>query len=55
MDLFHGRLINIKNGYAELPPWPGLGLKIDEEVAKKLPPTRPKPEMYFDDGSVADH
>lgn len=55
LDLFHGRLVGIKDGYAELPNWPGLGLKIDEQVAKKLPPTRPQPEMYFEDGSVADH
>ncbi len=55
LDLFNGRLIKIKDGYAELPPWPGLGLQVDENVAKRFPPTRPNPEMYFDDGSVADH
>lgn len=55
LDLFSGRKITVKDGYAELPPWPGLGLKIDEEVAKRYPPPEPNPQVYFEDGSVADY
>ena len=55
LEMFSGRAVNIKDGYAELPMWPGLGLKLNEEEAKKFPPTRPNPAVYFDDGSVADY
>ena len=55
LDMFNGRSITIKDGYAELPTYPGLGLKLNEEVAKKHPHTKPNPSMYFEDGSVADH
>jgi galactonate dehydratase len=55
LDLFSGRTIDIKNGYAELPQWPGLGLMLNDEVARKLPPTNPNPKVYFEDGSVADY
>lgn len=55
LELFNGRTIKISHGYAELPPWPGVGLKLNDEVAKSFPPTNPKPEFYFEDGSVADY
>ena len=55
LEMFSGRAVAIKDGYAELPKWPGLGLKLNEEEAAKHPPTRPNPSVYFEDGSVADH
>ncbi len=55
LDLFSGRTVKITDGYAELPPWPGLGLKLDENVAKKFPAQNPNPKVYFEDGSVADY
>ena len=55
LDLFNGRKVTIKDGYAELPTWPGLGLELNEEEAKKHPHTAPDPQVYFEDGSVADH
>jgi galactonate dehydratase len=54
-ELFSGRVVKIKDGYAELPTWPGLGLKLNDEMAKKLPRSNPNPRMYFEDGSVSDH
>ncbi len=50
-----GRAIEVKDGYAELPKWPGLGLQRNVEVAKKYPPPAPNPQVYFEDGSVADY
>jgi galactonate dehydratase len=55
LEMFSGRAVTIKDGYAELPSWPGLGLKLNEEEAKRHPPTDPNPAVYFEDGSVADH
>lgn len=55
LELFSGRAITVKDGYAELPQWPGLGLRLNEEVAKKYPASRPNPQVYFEDGSVADY
>ena len=55
LDLFSGRAIKITDGYAELPAWPGLGLRLNETVAKKYPPPAPNPQVYFEDGSVADY
>jgi galactonate dehydratase len=55
LDMFSGRTVTIKDGYAELPTWPGLGLKLNEQEAKKHPHANPNPAMYFEDGSVADH
>lgn len=55
LDMFSGRVVEIRDGYAELPKWPGIGLKLDERVAKKHPATKPNPSMYFEDGSVADY
>jgi hypothetical protein len=28
---------------------------LNDEVARKLPPTNPNPKVYFEDGSVADY
>ncbi len=55
LDMFSGRTVTIRDGYAELPSWPGLGLKLNEKEAAKHPPTRPNPSVYFEDGSVADY
>ncbi len=55
LDMFSGRTVEIKEGYAALPSWPGLGLKLNEEEAKKHPATNPNPSIYFEDGSAADH
>ena len=55
LELFNGRLIDIKDGYAALPSWPGIGLKLNEKVAKDYPPRAPNPQVFFEDGSVADY
>ena len=55
LDLFNGRTVTIRDGYAELPTWPGLGLRLNEVEAKKHPASNPNPAVYFEDGSVADH
>ena len=55
LEMFNGRTVPIKNGYAELPRWPGLGLQLNEEVARKHPHSNPNPSYYFEDGSVADY
>lgn len=54
-DLFDGAGPIIKNGYAELPSRPGLGVTLNEKVAAQHPykPTH-RPEYMFEDGSVAD-
>ena len=55
LEMFSGRTVPIEEGYAALPDWPGLGLKLNEEEARKHPHTQPNPSMYFEDGSVADY
>ncbi len=55
LEMFNGRTVPIKDGYAALPDWPGLGLKLNEVEARKHPHTKPNPSMYFEDGSVADY
>ena len=54
-DLFNGEGPTIKNGYADLPSRPGLGVTLNEQVAAQHPyqPTN-RPEYVFGDGSVAD-
>jgi galactonate dehydratase len=54
-DLFDGAKPVIKNGYAELPTRPGLGVTLNEKVAAQHPykPVE-RPYYVFDDGSVAD-
>ena len=55
LDLFSGRIIKITDGYAELPRWSGLGLNLNEAVVNKYPPPAPNPQVYFEDGAVADY
>jgi galactonate dehydratase len=52
---FGGRA-QVKDGFAELPLGPGLGIDLDEKVAAQHP-YRPvnRPNYVFSDGSVADH
>ena len=56
-DLYGGVRIRYTDGFAELPAAPGLGIDIDEEVAKKRP-ARPFAEtrgtLRWPDGSVSD-
>lgn len=55
-DLFHGGAVKIKDGFAELPDRPGLGVELDEKVAAQHPykPVN-RPNYVFRDGGVADH
>jgi galactonate dehydratase len=55
-DLFHGGAVRVKDGFAELPDRPGLGVDLDDKVAAKHP-YKPgtRPELTFPDGSVADY
>ncbi|MGA2270524.1 MAG: galactonate dehydratase [Bryobacteraceae bacterium] len=54
-ELFEGAGAQVKNGYAELPTRPGLGVTLNEKVAAAHPykPAN-RPEYRFGDGSVAD-
>ena len=54
-ELFGGRAPVIKDGYAELPSRPGLGVTLNEKVAAAHPykPTD-RPEYKFADGSITD-
>ena len=56
LDLFRGGAVKVKNGFAELPDRPGLGVELDEKVAA-LHPYQPvnRPNYVFSDGGVADH
>jgi galactonate dehydratase len=55
-DLFYGGAVKVKDGYADLPDRPGLGVDLDEKVAAKHPykPVN-RPKYVFSDGGVADH
>ncbi len=55
-DLFNGGAVKVKNGYAELPDRPGLGVDLNEKVAAQHPyqPVN-RPNYVFSDGGVADH
>jgi galactonate dehydratase len=55
-DLFHGGAVKVKDGHAELPDRPGLGVDLDEKVAAQHPykPVN-RPNYVFPDGSVADY
>lgn len=55
-DLFFGGAVKVKDGYAELPDRPGLGVDLDEKVAARHPykPVN-RPNYVFSDGGVADH
>jgi galactonate dehydratase len=54
-DLFFGGAVKIKDGFAELPDRPGLGVDLDEKVAAAHP-YKPvtRPDYRFRDGSQAD-
>jgi galactonate dehydratase len=54
-ELFDGHWPVIKNGYAELPSHPGLGVTLNEKVAAEHP-YKPvtRAEYVFNDGGVAD-
>jgi galactonate dehydratase len=54
-DLFFGGAVKIKNGYAELPDRPGLGVDLDEKVAAQHPykPVN-RQNWTWEDGAVAD-
>ena len=56
-DLYGGVHIEYADGYAALPPGPGLGIDINEEAAKKRPArpfTRTRGTLRWPDGSVGD-
>lgn len=55
-DLFNGGAVKVKDGFAELPDRPGLGVELNEEVAARHPykPVN-RPNYVFRDGGVADH
>ncbi|MBL9203280.1 MAG: hypothetical protein JNL39_22425 [Opitutaceae bacterium] len=54
-DLFFGRRMTYKDGFALPPERPGLGLELNEDEAKKYPYT-PKPwaGLRFPDGAIHD-
>ena len=56
LDLFHGSAVVVKDGFAELPVRPGLGVDLDERVAAQHPyePVN-RPNLVFRDGSIADY
>jgi galactonate dehydratase len=54
-ELFGGSGPVIKDGYAELPTRPGLGVTLNEKVAAAHPyKPASRPEYKFGDGSVTD-
>ena len=56
-DLYGGVRIRYRDGFAELPPGPGLGIDIDEETAKRRPGrpfTETRGVLEWPDGSVGD-
>jgi len=56
-DLYSGVTIKYKNGYAAMPPGPGLGIDIDEKAAAKRPAKpfkKTRGTLKWPDGSVGD-
>ncbi|MBM3724834.1 MAG: hypothetical protein FJW40_05365 [Acidobacteria bacterium] len=55
-ELFNGGAVRVKDGFAELPDRPGLGVDLNEKVAAAHP-YKPvtRPQNTFTDGAVADH
>ena len=55
-DMFKGGAVRVKDGFAELPDRPGLGVELDEKIAAAHPykPVN-RPNYVFRDGAVADH
>ena len=55
-DLFFGHRFQIENGFVSLPDTPGLGLDLNEEVARAHPyEPKLREELRFEDGSVEDN
>jgi len=54
-DLFYGGAVQFKDGYALAPERPGLGIKLNEEIAAKYP-YEPKVRLphRFSDGAITD-
>jgi galactonate dehydratase len=54
-ELFEGTGPQVRNGYAELPSRPGLGVTLNEKIAAQHPykPAN-RAEYRFGDGSVGD-
>ena len=45
-----------RDGYAEVPTGPGLGLELDEDEARRRPSRdAPLPSRFWPDGGVADY
>ncbi len=54
-DLFFGTAVNYKNGFAQLPTRPGLGIDLDEAVAAKSPYVEKDWHgPRFEDGAISD-
>jgi galactonate dehydratase len=52
-EIFKGEVV-IKNGFAELPTAPGLGLELDKkEIAKHPYNPKLRPQWVWEDGSIA--
>jgi L-alanine-DL-glutamate epimerase-like enolase superfamily enzyme len=55
-DLFFGHKYQIENGFVRLPDTPGLGLELNEEVARAHPyEPQLRPEIRYEDGSAGDN
>ncbi|MEC8932470.1 MAG: mandelate racemase/muconate lactonizing enzyme family protein, partial [Candidatus Latescibacterota bacterium] len=55
-DLFFGHKFVIDGGFVSLPDTPGLGLELNEDVAKAHPyEQKLREELRFEDGSVEDN
>ncbi len=55
-DLFYGHRYQIEGGFVTLPDTPGLGLELNEEVARAHPyKPQLREELRYEDGSVEDN
>jgi len=55
-ELFFGHKFQIENGFVQLPDTPGLGLDLNEDVARAHPyKPQLREELRFEDGSVEDN
>lgn len=55
-DLFFGHKFQIENGFVRLPDTPGLGLDLNEDVARAHPyQPQLREELRYEDGSVEDN
>jgi len=54
-DLFFGTAVSYRDGFAQLPDRPGLGIDLDEAVAAKSPyVAKDWHTPRFEDGSITD-